>query len=165
MDGSTEVFPQSTCACLIYIIACGAALPTMVGNQRKGEATVTQSDFANEYRKLLLTRRLTLLAQIAEQRGGVRSRADVAQEHFAHSEDSAAQVASERDVEFALNERETAELGAIDAALERIDAGTYGLCSDCGGAITPQRLHALPEAARCITCQERAEQLPQYARA
>jgi DnaK suppressor protein len=58
-----------------------------------------------------------------------------------------------------------AELVAIAAALERLDLGTYGQCTDCGGAIASLRLQALPEAARCIACQERAEQLPPFARA
>lgn len=126
---------------------------------------MTQPDISNDYRQRLLAKRAELLAQISAQRGGVRSRADVAEEHFAHPEDSPAQVSSERDVEFALNERETGELGDIADALERLDLGTYGQCTDCGGAISALRLQALPEAARCITCQERAEQLPPHTRA
>ena len=102
--------------------------------------------------------RASLLAQIAEQRGGVVGRAEVAAEHFGHPEDSGAQLASERELEFALGEREMAELAAIDAALGRIDAGTYGECADCGNHIAPARLHATPEAPRCIHCQEKAEQ-------
>ena len=74
-------------------------------------------------------------------------------------------MAGEGGVEFELNERETAALGDIAAALERLDLGTYGQCTDCGGAISSLRLQALPEAARCIVCQERAEQLPPFVRA
>lgn len=126
---------------------------------------MAQTDFTNHYRQRLQARRTQLLDQIAAQRGGQRSRADVAEEHFAHPEDSAAQVVSERDMEFALNEHETAELGDIAAALERLDLGTYGQCTDCGATIPMLRLSVLPEAARCLACQERAEQLPQYTRA
>ena len=126
---------------------------------------MTQPDISNDYRQRLIDKRAELFAQISAQRGGVRSRADVAEEHFARPEDSPAQVSSERDVEFALNERETGELGDIADALERLDLGTYGQCTDCGGAISALRLQALPEAARCITCQERAEQLPPHTRA
>lgn len=109
------------------------------------------------YRQKLLALRTSLLAQIAGQRGGRRSRADVAAEHFQHSEDSTAQVASERDLEFAIGEHETAELQALDAALGRLDAGRYGLCTDCGVAIPKARLDATPEAARCLSCQSQAE--------
>lgn len=112
---------------------------------------------ATPFQEQLLTMRRALLAQIAEQRGGVVSRAEVAAAHFGRPEDSSAQLASEREVEFALGERETAELQAIDSALGRIEAGTYGECTDCGAHITPARLHAAPETHRCIACQEKAE--------
>jgi len=126
---------------------------------------VTQPDPPNDYRQRLLGQRAKLLAQISAQRAGVRNRAEVAEEHFAHPEDSPAQVSSERDLEFALNERETAELCEIAAALERLDLGTYGQCTDCGSPIPTLRLQALPKASRCITCQERSEQLPPSVRA
>ena len=51
-----------------------------------------------------------------------------------------------------LAEAELAELGAIDAALARIERGTYGRCQGCGGAIEERRLAALPEATRCGAC-------------
>ena len=112
------------------------------------------------YRHKLLAVRTALLEQIAGQRGGRRSRADVAAEHFQHPEDSTAQVASERDLEFALGEHETAELQALDAALARLDGGRYGLCTDCGVAIPKARLDAAPEASRCLACQTQAELSP-----
>ena len=114
----------------------------------------------NHYRQKLLALRTALLDQIAGQRGGRRSRADVAAEHFQHPEDSRAQVASERDLEFALSEHETAELQALDAALARLNAGRYGLCTDCGVAIPKARLDAAPEASRCLACQTQAEPSP-----
>jgi len=113
---------------------------------------------AAPYQHQLQDLRAALLSQIAEQRGGVVSRADVAAEHFGRPEDSSAQLATERELEFALGERETAELGAIDAALARIEAGTYGECTDCGVHVPAARLHATPEAPRCIPCQEKVEQ-------
>ena len=39
------------------------------------------------------------------------------------------------------------------AALQRIDLGTYGTCTDCGGMVPEGRLEAKPEAARCMACQ------------
>lgn len=49
------------------------------------------------------------------------------------------------------------ELRMVDAALQRIAEGSYGVCVDCGGAIARERLEVLPEAARCITCQRVAD--------
>ena len=118
---------------------------------------------AAPFRQQLLTQQFELLAQLAAQRGGVIGRAEVAAEHFGQPEDPRAQVATERELEFALGERETAHLAAVEAALTRIEAGTYGECTDCGAHITAARLHAQPEAARCVHCQEKAEQHPRAA--
>lgn len=109
------------------------------------------------YQHQLLLMRTALLAQIADQRGGTIGRAEAAADHFGRSEDSSAQVASERALEFAIGEREAAELNAIDAALARIEAGSYGQCTDCGVDIAAARLQASPEAPRCIGCQEKLE--------
>ena len=40
----------------------------------------------------------------------------------------------------------------ISIALARIDEGSYGICSSCGGAIAKGRLEARPSAERCISC-------------
>ncbi|WP_114968132.1 TraR/DksA family transcriptional regulator [Rhodoferax ferrireducens] len=105
----------------------------------------------------LLAQRTSLLEQLKNLRGGSVGRAEASAEHFGHPEDSTAQVNSARDLEFAMDERETAELRLIDAALARIEAGTYGQCIACGVEIPAARLHAAPEAPRCIACQEKAE--------
>ena len=112
---------------------------------------------ANAFQQKLEAQRASLLAQIAAQRGGKTSRAEVAAEHFARHEDSDAQVNTARDLEFAINEHETAELAAIDAALARLQAGTYGQCTDCDARIPDARLNAAPEAARCVGCQTSTE--------
>ncbi len=112
---------------------------------------------AIEFYNQLVAMRASLLEQVAEQRGGVIGRAEAASAHFGHPEDSHAQTASEKEVEFAIDAHEMQELAAIDAALARIDKGSYGECTDCGVRITAARLHATPEAARCIHCQEKHE--------
>ena len=109
------------------------------------------------YRERLLQERTQLLQRIAEQRGGLVSRADMAADHFDNSFQSRAQIRTERQTEFAINEHETAELGDIDAALERIQTATYALCTDCGVGIPFARLNAYPTAKRCIVCQTRKE--------
>jgi len=47
----------------------------------------------------------------------------------------------------------------IDEALRKLSEGTYGICEDCGEAISEQRLQILPFAIFCTDCQERREQL------
>ncbi len=58
-----------------------------------------------------------------------------------------------------LGDAERLELMRIDAALARMDEGTYGDCADCGEAIEPRRLRALPHALRCQGCEEAKEQV------
>lgn len=51
-----------------------------------------------------------------------------------------------------LRAAEARELLEVDAALERLDLGTYGRCERCGGAIGALRLHAMPSARLCVSC-------------
>jgi RNA polymerase-binding protein DksA len=51
-----------------------------------------------------------------------------------------------------LDDRGQAEIQAIDRALARIAAGSFGSCSECGRPIPPARLEALPTAERCVAC-------------
>ncbi len=66
---------------------------------------------------------------------------------------AASQVfAQQRDL--ALHDKAEKELELVDAALTRLDAGTFGTCLRCGNDIAPGRLEALPWAAFCIACQK-----------
>ena len=47
-------------------------------------------------------------------------------------------------------------IAEIDAALERIAVGTYGLCVHCGAAIPEERLEFRPFASGCVSCQQPA---------
>ncbi len=109
------------------------------------------------FRLQLLAQRTQLLAQLASLRGGDIGRAQASAEHFGPAQDSRAQAATERELEFALDEHESAALSLIDAALKRLDAGVYGECMDCGVAIPLARLQATPQALRCVDCQEKHE--------
>lgn len=51
-----------------------------------------------------------------------------------------------------LVERSRAHHVNLQKALERHEAGTYGTCESCGGAIAPERLKAVPDAALCRDC-------------
>jgi len=105
----------------------------------------------------LLQQRASLAAQLSALRGGPIGRVEASADHFGRHEDSTAQTATERELEFALDDHETKELAAVDAALQRIDDGSYGQCTACGITIPLARLQAAPEAERCIACQEKAE--------
>lgn len=73
-----------------------------------------------------------------------------------HPADSASYV-SENDREDAMYEVVDGQRQEIEAALHRLDEGTYGRCVDCGKELPAERLEARPEAARCVECQAKAE--------
>jgi RNA polymerase-binding protein DksA len=62
-----------------------------------------------------------------------------------------------REIDYTLGENSEHVLSAIDGALKRIDAGTYGTCVSCGNEIRRERLEASPWASLCIDCKRRAE--------
>ncbi len=61
------------------------------------------------------------------------------------------------DLDIAMVTRDIQELQEVDAALARLDDGSYGTCHDCGEPIGWPRLNVQPTALRCISCQEAFE--------
>lgn len=64
---------------------------------------------------------------------------------------------SERERTMSLARHARAQLRLIDAALERMEEGAYGRCTDCGAEIPAARLEARPQSALCVSCQRAAE--------
>ncbi|NJQ02411.1 TraR/DksA family transcriptional regulator [Streptomyces zingiberis] len=62
-----------------------------------------------------------------------------------------------REHEMALNANAREMLDQTERALERLDAGTYGLCESCGEAIGKARMQAFPRATLCVECKQRQE--------
>ena len=56
------------------------------------------------------------------------------------------------DVEIAIAQNEGLLLEQVQAAIQRIEAGTYGVCQECGKPIDEARLKAIPYAGHCINC-------------
>ena len=59
----------------------------------------------------------------------------------------------------AQEQRDIDEMDQVEAALHRLDSGTYGDCADCGESIPLQRLLVQPAARRCAPCQAAREQV------
>ena len=106
--------------------------------------------------------------RLEEMRAGlVESRTTLENEHagddsseLSHIDQHPADVAievSDADRQEAVLETLAGQLTEVDAALKRIDEGTYGTCVDCGAVLSDDRLDARPEAARCLADQERTE--------
>jgi len=73
-------------------------------------------------------------------------------------QDSAEQAAQLGNVAVvsALEAEAKRELAEIDAALRRLDAGTYGVCVSCGEPIGEQRLTVRPASLECLECAARS---------
>jgi len=79
---------------------------------------------------------------------------------ISHVDQHPADVAGEyvdADNQNALLENSADQRAQVEAALARIDAGTFGTCVDCGQPIPDARLEVRPEAARCVADQEKFE--------
>ncbi len=104
-------------------------------------------DAPGDPRAILLEQRAQLLAELEE----IAIRAPEPMTYG--SQAAAASQVFEQQRDLALREHTRTAVAAIDAALARLDAGTFGSCTSCGRAIGAERLAALPAAALCIDCQ------------
>jgi RNA polymerase-binding protein DksA len=64
-------------------------------------------------------------------------------------------ITREHEMALAANAREM--LIQTERALERLDAGTYGLCENCGNPIGKARMQAFPRATLCVECKQKQE--------
>ena len=69
------------------------------------------------------------------------------------SQAAAATQVFEQQRDLALRDRSIARLEQVEAALARLDDGTYGACIGCQQSIPAERLEALPWASLCVRCQ------------
>ena len=70
------------------------------------------------------------------------------------AEEDQAQITHDEFVSLRLNSIDYLQLRLVDEALDRLSSGDYGVCQACEEPIPAKRLHALPWARYCITCQE-----------
>jgi RNA polymerase-binding protein DksA len=115
----------------------------------------------DHFRSLLLEERERVehaLQHLSEDHDG--SLEDETDELATASDNHMGDVASatlDREIDYSLGENSEQVLQDIEAALKRIDDGTYGQCSKCGKEIGRERLEARPWAALCIDDARDAE--------
>ena len=68
-----------------------------------------------------------------------------------------ATVTYDRELDYTLEENSEQVLADIEAALQRIEDGTYGVCTNCGKQIPLERLEARPWATTCIDCARKGQ--------
>ncbi len=119
---------------------------------RKETAVSSKRNF-DKIKEKLLERRKQLLADLGKLTG---SATEASSRPVGDRVDDAV-TDLQVDSSYAIAEQETRELKLIDAALENIEDGTYGICEECGEAIGKSRLKALPYAVLCLSCKEQEE--------
>jgi DnaK suppressor protein len=73
------------------------------------------------------------------------------------SEDEADPDVVERETTIALVEALELRKAEIEAALSKVEMGSYGVCERCGEPIDPERLQIMPEATMCVNCKVQSE--------
>ncbi len=101
----------------------------------------------------LRTRLEAQKAELAARVGKIKK--DIAGGLEADSAEQASQLENQEVLDALANEG-VAELAQVNAALQRMNDGTYGVCVDCGQEINVARLEARPYAAKCIRCASAA---------
>lgn len=110
----------------------------MLGDPRMSTQQIQQA------REKLFAKRRDLAQQVAEE-------VEQLQTEDPDRDQRASEVVHARIVE-KLSRQDREKLARVDAALARIERGTYGICASCGRPIERERLEQSPEADRCGRC-------------
>ena len=123
---------------------------------------MTATPDVDRFRRVLLDERARVVAAIKylhdENTGSLED--DTGQVVSWSAADHLADTATatfDRELDYTLEDNSGHVLLEIDAALQRIEEGTFGSCRNCGRAIDNARLEALPWATQCIECRRREE--------
>ncbi|MFF7471561.1 TraR/DksA C4-type zinc finger protein [Streptomyces sp. NPDC008092] len=123
---------------------------------RPGEAPWTPEE-VEEARTELMTEALRLRAELDASEsalaGLMRDSGDGAGDDQADT--GTKNITREHELALAANAREMLE--QTERALQKLDAGTYGLCENCGNPIGKARMQAFPRATLCVECKQKQE--------
>jgi len=112
-------------------------------------------DLLEEIKGELLKKKEELGSNVSNELDDMR---EAAEGHHLADMDDLGGDAHDEETQYKILEIESAELGQIDMALDRIVAGTFGMCEVCEKPISADRLRALPFTSLCINCKRTQEQ-------
>jgi DnaK suppressor protein len=144
-------------------VNCGAGAERWNYTNREKEAIFVRQKLTDELGAVLRQKRESLLQEVA---ATVVDSETIAAERESELEETAQNDRITR-ITSHLRDRDRKTIREIDAALERIAAGTYGECALCENDIGANRLRALPTTTLCIECataREKRQQLNRAAR-
>jgi len=131
--------------------------------QREDGERMSKSRYS-ELKAMLDGRRRELQAEVQGKMRDVRAAGEVTKLNDVFDAVESSEADIQEDIEFALIQMKSETLNKIDAALRRLEEGTYGDCFECGDEISEARLRALPFAVRCKDCEEARETAEQRER-
>jgi DnaK suppressor protein len=111
----------------------------------------------SDLKRMLEERRREILNEVQGRIRGQREADTWGKVHEVLDAGESSEADIQEDLEFALIQMKAETLTKINEALGRLEEGTYGYCSDCGGEVSGPRLRALPFAVRCKECEEARE--------
>ena len=123
---------------------------------RSGEEPWTDAEIA-ELRVELEKEAADLRAELGEAEAHISAHISVMSAEAGDDEADASSKLFEREHELALSNNTRELLDQTEHALDRIEAGTYGVCESCGKPIGKARLQAFPRATLCVACKQRQE--------
>ena len=125
----------------------------MAKSTKAKKATKKKSNNTDPYRKKLVEHQEQILSLYEHDlKVGQQASDEGTEDIVDHANNS-----SNREFMFALSDTERRILIEIDGALERLDGGSFGVCTNCSVEIKKARLRALPWARYCVDCQEQVE--------
>ncbi len=130
--------------------------PQLAGASGPDGEAGDEAEFIDHQRAVLVAERNNYTRQVEELRAQT---AALALEHepgdvqFDEEGGEGGTANVDRELDLHLSAQAQAAIEEIDAALSKIDAGTYGICESCGRTIPRARLEALPHARLCVTCK------------
>ena len=114
---------------------------------KRAKAAVEGAVKPAAYRRVLLEKRQNVMA-------GLGIKFDTLAKMGRVAEEDQAQLSHDEFISLRLNSLDYVQLKLIEEALDRIEAGDYGVCLSCEEPIPAKRLQALPWAKYCVTCQQ-----------
>jgi RNA polymerase-binding protein DksA len=114
------------------------------------------------YKQKLLAERQRILRELGRITEAINESAEETESAKQSYSNHLADIGSdfmEKEKNYYYADQEGQYLKAIEAALERIEHGDYGLCVECGDLISEKRLEAVPAAELCINCKDKKEKI------
>lgn len=109
-----------------------------------------RTDDTTEYRSALLAERARLI-------GGKQKELEILVLPGSLAVEDQAPLMHDQFVALRQHRMDQRKLKLIDAAIERLETGEFGVCADCEQPIPVKRLHIVPWAAYCVPCQDRTD--------